>query len=288
MIPPEHIRLQRDVTLAPFTTLRVGGPAKIAAWPSSVSDVVACVKYAHFLGLPVVPIGGGSNLLVSDRGFEGMAIMMKSLDGITIAEDLVTVGAGLRIQKLIAVAKRSGLGGLEYLVSVPGMIGGMIATNAGRGANHKQEIGDSVVSVTVIDTLTCELRVIDDCEFSYRDSVFLRNPSLIILEAIIQMKKMNSSLVERRLGERMDFVRRTQDRSLPNAGTVFKHGFCCSCKGLALGNVRFSLKTDNWIVVEEEGREKEISLLIEMVSEEHVRRGFLAPVLEWQRLGSFH
>jgi UDP-N-acetylmuramate dehydrogenase len=202
---------------------------------------------------------------------------------IEICGNEVRVGSSVRLQDLILTCSRSGLGGIEYLYSVPGNVGGALVMNAGRGAAHGQFIGNSVVEVEWFDGKTIRHSSARHCRFRYRDSRFLSDPRAIVLSARLKLDPTDAAVVRRRVRERMQLVKESQDNICPNAGSVFKSGLVLAAKlmGQSVGEVQFSSKTPNWILNRGGTLSAGIFDLISHAKDMHKRAGFREPVLEW-------
>jgi len=166
---------EKDVPLAPLTTLGIGGLAKLFARAESVDDVREALAFASARSLPVLVLAGGSNVLIPDDGFDGLVIHM-DLRGITIeSEDsdsaIVNVAAGERWDDFVDFAVASGWAGVECLSGIPGSAGATPIQNVGA---YGQDVSETIVRVEVLERATG--RVIDltnwDCAFSYRSSIF--------------------------------------------------------------------------------------------------------------------
>lgn len=176
------ISLQEHVDIHPLTTFRVGGKARFFVAAKSESDIVEALRMARERSLPVFFLGGGSNVLFSDRGWDGLLIKIETDSIEEISDGRIRVGAGATLHRVIEYAKERGLSGLERLAGIPGTIGGAIRGNAGAfGA----ETAQSVASVRTLHRVTLETRECDNsaCEFSYRMSFFKRHPEFVILSA---------------------------------------------------------------------------------------------------------
>src|SRR5262245_31258557 len=123
--------LRRDVALHPLTWLRVGGPAEFLFQPADVEDLASFLA-ALPAGVPILPMGVASNLLVRDGGIDGVVIRFGGpLAKVTVEGDLLMAGAGALDQRLAQVAQKAGLAGLEFLIGIPGTVGGAVRMNAG-------------------------------------------------------------------------------------------------------------------------------------------------------------
>ncbi len=160
--------------LAPHTTLHVGGVARYFVQVTTVAELAAAVVRARALGLPVVVAGGGSDVLVSDEGYPGLVISM-AIVGMTEVRDgnqvLVTVGAGMLFDGVVAETVRRGYWGLENLSHIPGTVGATPIQNVGA---YGIEVADVIKAVTVFDTETGNEQMLTahECAFGYRTSRF--------------------------------------------------------------------------------------------------------------------
>ncbi len=169
------VDIQQNVPLAPFNTLRIGGPAQYFARVTTESELVEAVAFARERSLPLFVLGGGSNLLVSDSGFAGLVIHIV-IDGpmdITIHGDriLYTVPAGVEWDSLVLSTCEQDLSGIECLAGIPGSVGGTPVQNVGA---YGQEVADSINYVRALDLKKNSFVDIPkaDCGFAYRSSIF--------------------------------------------------------------------------------------------------------------------
>lgn len=169
--------------LAGLTTLRVGGPARELVEPTTDAELIVAVRDADASGIPVLVLGGGSNLLVGDGGFDGIVIRDARGDieaDVSIQDDgfcggvSVTVAAGVRWDEVAARAVRDGWVGLEALAGIPGSTGATPVQNVGA---YGSEVADTIASVRTWDRHESRVRTLPaiDCGFSYRDSLFKRS-----------------------------------------------------------------------------------------------------------------
>ncbi len=172
--------IQKDVSLAPFTTLKIGGIATYFAAPKNTAEVQEALLWAVRQAMPFRVVGRGANLLVADTGYRGLVIAMQN-DNMLWHPPFVTAGAGVQNGQLIANALKHGLGGLQWLIGVPGTVGGSLYGNAG---GHGWGLGDQVVWVEIL-TLDGTLRRLTkaECQFSYRNSIFKQHSEWIIVQA---------------------------------------------------------------------------------------------------------
>lgn len=228
-------------------------------------------------------IGNGSNVVFDDAGFRGVIISTVRMRTISFEPGgIVHADAGVLNQALIRACHREGLGGIEYLYSVPGTAGGAVVMNAGRGREHALSVGDHVESVSIWDGDTERTLTHGECAFAYRDSVFRRHPGWTILSVTLRLPAVSPEEGKRRVTERMAFVERTQDRKYPNAGTVFSSSFEQSAveRGARRGGIALSQKTSNWFLNDGAATSRDVRVMIDWIRGEHARKGHPPPQLE--------
>jgi UDP-N-acetylmuramate dehydrogenase len=164
------MRFLEHVPLAPYTTFRIGGPARYFAEATSEGDILEGVEFSRSRSLPLFVLGGGSNLLVSDQGFPGLVLRI-ALKGIEQQGDVFRVGAGEDWDAFVTCAVDAGYAGVECLAGIPGTVGGTPVQNVGA---YGQEVAETIIAVRVIDLRTLEARELapEECGFAYRHSIF--------------------------------------------------------------------------------------------------------------------
>lgn len=210
--------VRENVSLAQFTTYKLGGPARYFLGTASADELAAGLAWAAGEGLPVFVLGGGSNILVADGGFPGLAVHYLG-SGIRIQESEVSVGAGAKVEDLLEQTLAAGLVGLECMAGVPGEVGGAIRGNAG---TFGQQIGDYVVDVDVVGAAG-ERRTVPQagCGFAYRHSAF-KQTGEIILGCRLQLQPGDAAAGRKLVAERLERRWKTQPREC-SAGCVFKN-----------------------------------------------------------------
>src|SRR5579884_1199125 len=163
-----NLTVSADTPLAPYTRFGIGGPADLYAETASVEAFIAAVAAARETGIPVVVIGGGTNLIVSDDGFRGLVLRYRG-DALLAAEGRVVAQAGAVLQDLVDFTIARGLKGLETLSGIPGSVGAAVYGNAGA---YGHSISERVTRVTFYDSRQVRHFGNADCRFQYRESVF--------------------------------------------------------------------------------------------------------------------
>ncbi len=161
---------EHAVELAPYTTLRLGGPADHFFTAESDMSLIAAVRDVEGHGDPLLILGGGSNVVIGDDGFRGTVIRIATT-GVTIRDGLVSVAAGVPWDDVVAQTVDEGLSGVECLSGIPGLAGATPIQNVGA---YGQDVSETVVMVDAYDRVTKSMTLLDnaDCAFTYRHSVF--------------------------------------------------------------------------------------------------------------------
>jgi UDP-N-acetylmuramate dehydrogenase len=168
------MKIQEQVALAPFTTFGIGGPARWFIEAASEAEIVDAVSWARERSLPLFVLGGGSNLLISDRGFAGLVLRV-ALRGVTFEEDsgsrVYRIAAGEGWDGFVEGAVQDGCAGVECMAGIPGTVGGTPVQNVGA---YGQEVAETIERVRVLDLQTLGFREMAaaECGFAYRTSIF--------------------------------------------------------------------------------------------------------------------
>jgi len=225
---------KRNILLKNYTTFKIGGPAEFFFEAKTKEDLIKAVGLAKEKKLPFFVLGGGSNLLVSDKGYKGLVISFQFSSSV-FREKKIIIGAGARLANMVNY-------GLEWAAGIPGTVGGAIYGNAGA---FGKSMKDEVKSVEVFDIRDGKIKVFKnkDCQFGYRQSIF-KDPegdaslsygagkkNLIILSAEIKKGKSNLEKIKEYLR-----YRRQRHPQLPSAGSVFKNPAPSGAVGRGIGD----------------------------------------------------
>ena len=208
------------------TSFKVGGPARYFVKAESLDDLKKALDLAREKGIPFFILGNGTNLLVSDKGFDGVIITLAG--DFSSIEDLgngaFKVGAAISLGRFARSVLKQGFAGIHKLAGIPGTLGGAIYMNAGA---YGQEIGTSCTQVTVLDS-DGNIRefAASECGFGYRQSIFQKNNAIILsatflLPTAASLGKTTADL-EAELAECMAKRKASQPLNMPNAGSTFK------------------------------------------------------------------
>ena len=165
------VRIQENVALGPLTTLGVGGAARYFAVAEDEADVAEAVQWSEERGLPLFVLGGGSNLLVGDRGFPGVVVQIAIKGVQDRGNGGFEVGAGEVWDEFVDRMVKAGMQGVECLAGIPGSVGGTPVQNVGA---YGQEVAETIVRVRAFDRKTKRFLELDReaCKFRYRKSLF--------------------------------------------------------------------------------------------------------------------
>lgn len=208
------------------TSFKVGGPARYFVKAESLDDLKKALDLAREKAIPFFILGNGTNLLVSDKGFDGVIITLAG--DFSSIEDLgngaFKVGAAIPLGRFARSVLKQGFAGIHKLAGIPGTLGGAIYMNAGA---YGQEIGTSCTQVTVLDS-DGNIRefAASECGFGYRQSIFQKNNAIILsatflLPTAASLGKTTADL-EAELAECMAKRKASQPLNMPNAGSTFK------------------------------------------------------------------
>ena len=267
-------RVRTGFPLAPLTSFRIGGPAALYLEPESERDLVAAGEALRQTDLPIAVIGKGSNILVADRGFEGLVLRLgRGYRWAARSGDRITGGGAMPLPALAGVALSHALTGLEFGVAIPASFGGSIRMNAGA---HGREVAEVVESVDVFELTTQAARVVPAGEagFRYRNSDM---PSdAVVVGGTVHLAPADASDIRRLMEEAREWRRRTQPLAEPNCGSVFKNPQGdhaarliedAGGKGLSVGGAAVSKKHANFIVAAEGAKASDVVELVRRVQD---------------------
>lgn len=212
-------RIQVDAPLAPLTTFKVGGPADVLFEPVNSEEVLRALTMARAVGQPVTMLGGGSNVLVSDRGVRGLVIRPRGGTVNAVGDRLVRADAAVTINGLVRWTINRGYAGLEAWAGTPGTVGGAIFGNAHW---QKTNIGDLVESVRLVKRDGALLQApADRMEFDYDYSRLKRTGEIVLWVAFRVTPGGDPAALRLVARESLAFRKRTQPLESPSAGCIF-------------------------------------------------------------------
>lgn len=217
--------IKQNVSLKEFSNYKIGGNAAYFLEVSSKDDLIEGLREWKDLSkeeTKVFLLGGGTNILFPDEGFNGLVIK-NSIDGITLDGDTVTAGAGTVFTKLVDFCVNNSLSGLEWAGGMPGTVGGAIRGNAGAFGGETKDNALQVVSIN-LESLEETTRNREECQFSYRSSIFKKElKSEIIISAVFGFSKGSQEKLKEQVLKEVEFRQAKHPLDRPNAGSVFKN-----------------------------------------------------------------
>ena len=245
--------IEQGVRLAKMTTIGVGGPARAFARPRTVGELVEALRFARAEGLPVLPVGLGSNLLASDDGVEALAIRLDGeLAGVEIDGELLRAGGGATNAVCLHRARDAGLGGLEFACAIPGTAGGGVRMNAGA---YGRDWSDVLVRALVATAAGEGWMSADEVGLAYRHSGL--GPSEVVAAVEYRLESRASAEIRATVSELVARRKDTQPTNKRTFGSVFKNPDgelgagrmleLCRLKGHRIGGAMISPKHANFI-----------------------------------------
>ncbi|MDD5626208.1 MAG: UDP-N-acetylmuramate dehydrogenase [Patescibacteria group bacterium] len=211
------IQIKKNISLAPLTSFKIGGPAKYFLEAKNADEVIEGLKWAKKNKIKYFVLGGGSNILISDEGFNGLVIKVqpakiffKNLSGV--------ISAGTSLAQLVGASIKDGLTGLEWAAGIPGTLGGAIYGNTG-AMGHS--ISESVEKIKVLRNSALINLKNKDIKFAYRKSIFQKNKD-VILEIELKLQKGDREEIKKLIKENL-LKRSLSQPHYPSAGCVFKN-----------------------------------------------------------------
>lgn len=263
--------VRENEPLAPYTSLRVGGVAEFIAEPTTVDELQQLVQRFVQADKPVRLLGGGSNILVRDEGVSGLVLLLSSPAFCSFSMDgnRITVGGGTKLSHMVSAAVGQGFAGPEYLVGIPGTVGGALHGNSG---SQQADIGSWVKSADVM-TLKGDLksRGENDLNFAYRQSSL---NELAIINATFEFEMDDPAELTKRMQKLWIVKKANQPEIDQNAAYVFKDIGGESArdlieraglKGTRIGGVEICNRDANFFVTEPGAKSSDVLRLIDLV-----------------------
>lgn len=217
------LNVQENIKLAPYTTFKIGGEARYFAEVKNENELREALEYALKNKLDFFVLGGGSNVLVSDKGFDGLVIKTGSENsGIEIMENnRIKCFAGNNLSEVMIFVRENSLSGLEWATGIPGTIGGAVRGNAGSFGGSMGDAIDEVECICITDNFKKRIFSADKCNFGYRNSLFKQNDDLIITSATLRLKKGEKEEIQNKMKEIILERNKKNPKEAKNAGSFF-------------------------------------------------------------------
>jgi UDP-N-acetylmuramate dehydrogenase len=310
--------IQKNILLKDYTTFKVGGPAKYFFVARNRDEMVLAISAAKKFKLPIFILAGGSNVLISDKGFNGLVIRIE-ISKIDFFDGKVSAEAGVLLPKFAALVSKKGYAGFEWAVGIPGTVGGAVFGNAQAFGSR---ISDLVETVEVLDLKNLKFKNLskEQCKFVLKDSIF-KNPlasekSLVIISVVFNLKTGLENEIKESVRKFLKHRKSRHPIEFPSAGSVFVNpeikiknkkllekypelaelnmlpaipsGYFiekCGLKGKKKGNAQISEKHANFIINLGGAKAKDILFLMDL-AQKKVKEAFGVNLkTEIQRIG---
>ena len=210
---------RENVVLAPYTTMRTGGPAALFAEPRNAQQLARVHQWAQEKGLSLLILGNGSNLLIADSGFDGLVIHLgRALSEVSVFANTLTAQAGASLAAAARTAAQASLTGLEFAAGIPGSIGGAVCMNAGA---YGGEIAQVIVSARVLTPEGVRTVSKDELSLGYRSSAVMQN-GWVVLEATFELAPGSPDEIKATMADLAARRREKQPLQYPSCGSFFK------------------------------------------------------------------
>lgn len=266
-----------DEPMSRHTSMRVGGPADVVACPADRGELVGLVEFLTGSGVPFIPVGNGTNLIVRDGGYRGVIVCLQKLTGAALAGSgkvrTMAALAGTPLGEVVALSAAEGLSGLEFCAGIPGSVGGALRMNAGA---YGREMKDATRSLELING-SGKMKTVrrEDLAFSYRNLELPAGALIVGGEFVLEASSRET--VAARVREIMELRRSRHPLDYPNSGSIFKNPpgepagkiiERCGLKGLRLGDAAVSERHANFIVNMGSAGAGDVTGLIEKIRED--------------------
>ena len=287
-----ELELRTEEPMARHTTFRVGGPARLMAFPKDKKEIKAAVRAADEMGVVPFFLGNGSNLLVADEGVEAFVIKTGGLDQVREVNRRLRAECGIPLSRLAMAALGRGLTGLEFAHGIPGSLGGAVVMNAGAYGGEMVQV---LSAVTYLDEHGQEHTVpAEQCQLTYRHSLFTDHPAWLVLEAEMALEQGDAEEIRAKMADLAQRRRSKQPLEYPSAGSTFKRPAGhyaaalieqCGLKGLTVGGAQVSEKHAGFVINRGGATCADILKLTDQIRETVLRETGVTLELEVRTLG---
>lgn len=215
-----NIKIYENFELSKFSSFRIGGNARFAAFPKNSDELISLIGTATKSGIRHIVIGNASNVLFDSGYIDALIIFTRDMKSCKTEENKIIAECGCSLSALSVAARNASLSGLEFAYGIPGTLGGAVYMNAGA---YGGEISDILLESTVYNVKDGKISTLSqkDHMFSYRKSIF-SNKELILISSTLSMKKGEKEVISRTMSENMKKRTEKQPLEFPSAGSAFK------------------------------------------------------------------
>lgn len=264
------------------TSFKIGGNADFLITANSLDELKTVVTLCKESGVPIMIMGNGTNLLVSDSGIKGAVIRLDGdFKSVTVEDDTIVAGAGASLTRVCLEALKNGLEGMEFAYGIPGSVGGAVFMNAGAYGGEMKDVVDSAEHLN--KNLCVQNYSVCQMELSYRHSVYMTEKD-ILLFVKFKLKHANPQIIKDKMDELMQKRKSKQPLEYPSAGSVFRRpegAYAaalieqCGLKGKAVGDAAVSEKHSGFIINKGSATCSDVLRLISIIQNEvKLKTGF--------------
>ena len=265
-----NIKIYENFELAKFSSFRIGGNARFAAFPKNSNELISIISTATKSEIRHIVIGNASNVLFDSSYIDALIIFTRNMKSCKIEENKIIAECGCSLSALSVAARNASLSGLEFAYGIPGTLGGAVYMNAGA---YGGEISDILLESTVYNVKDRKISTLSqkDHMFSYRKSIF-SNKELILISSTLSMKKGEKEIISRTMSENMRKRTEKQPLEFPSAGSAFKRpqGMFAAelieksgLKGFSVNDAQISNKHAGFIINRGNATSDDVLLLID-------------------------
>lgn len=268
-----NIPCSEIIAMSNYTSMQVGGIASIVATVRNAEELITAIREAKNHYIKYVVVGNGSNVVFSDKGFDGLVILTGGMKNFSVEGNIIKADCGASISRVAIAAQKAGLSGLEFAYGIPGTVGGGVFMNAGAFGGN---MSDVVISSICYDTRNDCIRKIDlnEHEFEYRESIYSKNSHLIILAVMMELVPGQMNEIISKMNQNVRARKEKQPLEFPSAGSVFKRplGYYagemiekCGLKGYRIGGAEVSEKHAGFIINRGDATASDVMNLVEHI-----------------------
>lgn len=270
-----NIPCSEIIAMSNYTSMQVGGIASVVASVRNAEELITAIREAKNHYIKYVVIGNGSNVIFSDKGFDGLVILTGGMNNFSIDGNIIKADCGASVSRVAVAAQKAGLSGLEFAYGIPGTVGGGVFMNAGAYGGN---MSDVVISSICYDTRSDCIRKfdMDEHQFMYRESIYSKNPHYIILAVMMELVPGAMNDIISKMNQNVRSRKEKQPLEFPSAGSVFKRpiGYYagelienCGLKGYRIGGAEVSEKHAGFIINRGDATASDVMNLVE-----HIRK----------------
>ncbi len=292
ILPESEIR--QGEPMRDHTTFRIGGPARFFVMPKSPEELRQVLDCCRACGMPFYIIGNGSNLLVSDAGYDGVVIQIfRNMNAVTVDGVQIRAQAGALLSQIAAKALSASLAGFEFASGIPGTLGGACVMNAGAYGGEMKDVLDTV------DVLTPEGEFLtlrkEELELGYRTSVIAKK-GYIVLDAVLTLEEGDRAQIQARMDELTERRVAKQPLEYPSAGSTFKRpeGHYAGqliqeagLRGFSVGGAQVSEKHCGFVINRDHATAADVDALMKQVIARVQEHAGVTLEPEVKKLGTF-